>query len=132
MSKKNRTILEFQENIDTDFIKRRDELKIIKGLSEKKSKSLNEVLFAKNLIVFLYAHWEGFIKYASECFLQFLSHKNFKYKQLGYGLLAISSLEQIKDFVESNVTLKIKAIEYLFGNLESKAVIPYDYTIATY
>lgn len=132
MSKKNRTLTELQNNIDENFINRRDELKLYKELVEKNTKKNEGLVYAKNLIVFLYAHWEGFIKYSSESFLQFMSHKNFKYKDLPVGLLAISNLQLMQDFIESNVALKIRALEVLFGNLDKKAEIPYNYSIATY
>src|ERR1700758_98253 len=109
MSKKNRSLTELKENIDTDFKKRRDELKLLKDLVEKNLKNTSGNLYAKNLIVFLYAHWEGFIKYSSECYLQFMSHKDFKNNELDYGLLAISNLGVINEFIESKVALKVKA-----------------------
>jgi hypothetical protein len=132
MSKKNRSLTELQENIDNDFITRRNELQVLKDIVKKNSKNESGKIFAKNLIVFLYAHWEGFIKYSSECLLQFISHKNLKNRELGYGLLAISNLVVINDFLISNVALKIRSLEYLFGNLDNKAEIPYNYSIATY
>lgn len=126
MSKSNRNIIELQDNIDNNFILRRNELGLYKKLVVENS------IFSKNLIVFLYAHWEGFIKYCSECFLQFVSNQKIKYKDLNYGLLAVSKLDKIKDFIDANVALKIKAIEELFSDLDKKSEIPYNYAIATY
>ncbi|HEV8080763.1 MAG TPA: MAE_28990/MAE_18760 family HEPN-like nuclease [Chitinophagaceae bacterium] len=132
MSKKNRSFFELQNNIDSDFILRRDELQTIKDLVDNNLKKAEGKVYAKNLIVFLYAHWEGFIKYSSECYLQFISHQNLKYKDLKYGLLAISHLQKLNDYIESNVALKIIALEELFSCMNQRAEIPYNYAIATY
>ncbi|WP_299286756.1 MAE_28990/MAE_18760 family HEPN-like nuclease [uncultured Mucilaginibacter sp.] len=132
MSKNNRNTSELQDNLNNDFIFRRDELKTIKSLVDNNLKKPEGKVYAKNLIVFLYAHWEGFIKYSSECYLQFISHQNLRYRDLKYGLLAISNLQKISDYVESHVALKITAIKELLSNMDQKAIIPYGYSIATY
>jgi hypothetical protein len=132
MSKKNRSSFELQTNIDDNFILRREELKTMKDLVDNNLKKPEGKTFAKNLIVFLYAHWEGFIKYSSECYLQFISHQNLKYKDLQYGLLAISHLQKMSEYLESNVALKVIALEELLSCMDEKAEIPYDYTIVTY
>lgn len=132
MSKKNRSLIELQTNIDEDFINRRKELILIKDLVERNSKNSSGLVFSKTLLVFLYAHWEGFIKHASESLLQYISLQNLKNKDLNLGLLAISNLTKIDEFLESKVTLKIKALEYIFDKMEKRAEIPRDYMIATY
>ncbi|MBS1551663.1 MAG: hypothetical protein JST15_06315 [Bacteroidetes bacterium] len=132
MSKKNRNISELQNSIDTDFILRRSELNTLKILVDKNLNKPEGKLFAKNLIVFLYAHWEGFIKYSSECYIQFISHQNLKYKDLQYGLLAICHLQKMNEYFESKVALKVLALEELFTNMDNKAIIPNNYSIATY
>lgn len=132
MSKKNRTSTELQNSIDDDFIFRRNELRICKDIVEKNKSTVEGKVYAKNLIVTLYAHWEGFIKYSSECYLQYLSHQNLKYRELDYGLLAISHLQKMKEFIESNVALKVLALKEIFSTLDNKANIPYNYAVATY
>lgn len=132
MAKKNRSLEELQNNINQDFIERRDELHFLKGLVEKNLKTQKGKYLAKNLIVCLYSHWEGFIKYSSECYLQFVSHRNFKYKDLNTGLIAISHIHLLNELLESNVALKIRAIDMLFKNQNEKAEIPYEYAISTY
>ncbi len=133
MAKTNRTYNELEANIAENFRQRRDELEFYRKLVEKNQhKEWEGGVFAKNLLVFLYAHWEGFIKDAGESFLQYTSFQKIKYKDLNYGLLAISKLDKVKDFLEGNVALKIKALQVLFDSLEQKAEIPYNYSIATY
>lgn len=117
MAKNNRSLGEFTQNIYDDFNARRDEVIVMKDLVEKNKNQIDGVIYAKYLIVCLYANWEGFIKYASECFIEFLSHKNLKNSELDIGILAISNLEKIKEYMESNVALKIKILQDLFDNM---------------
>ncbi len=132
MGKHNRSLEEFTNNINQDFIERRNEIKVMKDLVEKNKAEIEANIYAKYFIVCLYANWEGFIKYASECFISFVAHKNLKNEELNYGLLAISNLDKIKDFLESNIALKAKAIEELIKSLPQKAKIPSNFKIATY
>lgn len=131
MSKKNRTLTELQENLTKDWQIRRNELSLLKDEFDKCDFEKKN-LFAKTLIMLLYAHWEGFIKYSSECFLQYIHHLNLKFNDLDYGLFTICNLEIIKNYIESNVTLKIEALKTIFDCQEITATIPYNYSIATY
>lgn len=132
MSKKNKTLEELQRNIDDNFVIRRNELKLLKDLVEKYKKQDEGKVYSKQLIVLLYSHWEGFIKFSTECLIQFIHSQNFKNYDLNFGLLAISNLEIINNFLESRISLKIKAIETLFEVYEKRSSIPYSYSVATY
>jgi hypothetical protein len=131
MSKRNRSLDELEKNIADEHTVRILELKQFKDKVYPFS-DLHSKKFARNLIVMLYAHWEGFIKNISEYYLQYVSHQSHKYEELKLGLVAISHLKIMNEYIESNVALKIAALEILFKNMNCKAIIPYDYQVATY
>lgn len=132
MAKNNRSIQEFHDNVSNNFISRRDELHYCKGLLERNRNSINGAYHARYLLVVLYSHWEGFIKYSSECLLQFIYHLELKNRELNTGLLAICHLQKLNDYINSKIILKIQALETILTTYEQKAQIPYDYSISTY
>lgn len=132
MSKKFKSLKDLQNAVDLDFVTRRNEVTLFKKLVEKNKKNEDGIVYAKNLITILYSHWEGFIKYSSECLIKYISHLALKNNEINIGLFAISELEKLREFQESNVTLKIRALENLLNNYDKKSMIPYDYSIATY
>ncbi len=131
MSKRNRNIFELQESIDKEYSLRISELSFLKGKLYPLT-NIESKIYARILIVLLYAHWEGFIKNISQYYIQFVYHQNHISKDLIYGLVTISHLRELNSYIESKVSLKIKSLKSIFNNLDSKAQIPYDYIIATY
>lgn len=131
MSKKNRSLDELDKSIADEHTVRLLELKQFKDKVYPFT-NVNSRKFARNLIVMLYAHWEGFIKNCSEYYLQYISHQNYKYNELKLGLVTISHLKLVNEYLESNVALKITALDILFNSMNKKAMVPYDYQIATY
>jgi len=132
MSKKFKTLSELENVINENFIRRRDELNLVKDLVYKNLKNDGGKVFAKQLIVLLYSHWEGFIKFSSECFIKFIHHQDLNYNELNLGMYAICKLDKINNFLESKIALKINSIKSIFDDYTTKAEIPYDFTISTY
>ncbi|WP_297982319.1 MAE_28990/MAE_18760 family HEPN-like nuclease [uncultured Chryseobacterium sp.] len=132
MSKRFKSLKDLQDAVDLDFVTRRNELTLFKKLVERNKTNEHGRVYAKNLISVLYSHWEGFIKYSSECLIKFISHLDLKNNEINIGLFAISELEKLKEYQESNVALKILALKNILLNQDKKSFIPYDYSIATY
>ena len=66
---------EFQDFLNKDLAWRKMEISQLFGiLSTAESKSV----VCKSMILLLYAHWEGFIKKSSKCYLKYVSDKNIK------------------------------------------------------
>ncbi len=63
MSKDNRTIEILQKNLDEDMAWRIKELSILKNKIPPQKGTEQDVLIRAGITT-LYAHWEGFIKYA--------------------------------------------------------------------
>ena len=84
MSKDNRTIEILQKNLDEDMAWRIRELSILKTKIPRQKGTEQDVLIRAGITT-LYAHWEGFIKYAAECYLQFVSLKKLNYHESNYS-----------------------------------------------
>lgn len=131
MSKKFKSHIDLQNALDDDFTTRRNELTIMKNLVVKNEKTNEGFVFSKQLITTLYSHWEGFIKYSSECLIKYTYHLGLRNNEINHGLFAISKLEKIKQFNESGIRLKIYALKEILTDFENKSDIPYNYSIAT-
>lgn len=66
-------INEFQDFMNEDLSWRKMEVAQLFGiLNTVESKEI----VCKSMILLLYAHWEGFIKKSSKCYLKYVSDKN--------------------------------------------------------
>ncbi len=101
MSKDNRTIEILQKNLDEDMAWRIKELSILKNKIPPQKGTEQDVLIRAGITT-LYAHWEGFIKYAAECYLQFVSLRKLNYHQLDYCFVALSSRKSINELIKTN------------------------------
>ena len=76
---------EFQDFLNKDLAWRKMEISQLFGiLSTAESKAV----VCKSMILLLYAHWEGFIKKSSKCYLKYVSDSS----ELGCFLKARSGL----------------------------------------
>ena len=72
-------IEEFQDFLDRDLAWRKLEIsQLFMILNTVESKEI----IGKSMILLLYAHWEGFIKKSSKCYLKYVSDKNIKVQDL--------------------------------------------------
>jgi RiboL-PSP-HEPN len=86
-----RTIEEVQDTIDQAFGWRRIELHaLVSAMNAAERKAAGSPLsraLARSCVALLYAHWEGFIKEACQCYVDFLARRRLKYVELSDGLL---------------------------------------------
>lgn len=76
----------------------------------------------RSAIVLLYAHWEGFIKLASETYLSYVKSKKLTLKELDKCFIALSLKHRLKEFESSNKsTIHTKMVDYLFNYLHESA-----------
>lgn len=69
---------EFQDFLYTDLAWRKKEISQLFMVLQ--TTDTKEVV-GKSMILLLYAHWEGFIKKSSKCYLKYVSDKNIKLKK---------------------------------------------------
>jgi hypothetical protein len=120
-----RTQTEFQESLDADFAWRRKELSAIRASLG----SVTEVERGSPLLragtALLYAHWEGFIKFASDAYVEYVGHRRLQYNDLDNGFLALALRKKLEAFASSeNASNHIEFIEFLMGDLRSHAKLP--------
>jgi hypothetical protein len=126
-----RSAEELQSLLDEDFAWRRKELTVI-FTNIKSSKPLQLNTNIRIGVVMLYAHWEGFIKNAAELYLIYVACKKLNYSELSNNFIAISLKSKLKLFEETNKnTLHTQLIEFLLGDLNSRAQIPSEEIIKT-
>ncbi|CAH0998047.1 hypothetical protein EMA8858_04182 [Emticicia aquatica] len=124
-----------QENL-TDFLNdeiawRKKELSTIKTNVLKSNQKL-EATAIRSGIVLLYAHWEGFIKCASEAYLEYVISRRLNYGDLTNNFIAISAKQKIKEFEDSNkATIHTQFIEFILNNHDERIQINKDNVIKT-
>lgn len=84
-------------------------------------------------IPLLYAHWEGFIKNASEAYLNFVQNQNHRYGELAKCFIAIGLKKEIDKLNKSKKTAKlyISLIEFIYNRTEKTTNINFSNSIST-
>lgn len=74
-----RTLSSLQDALDNAFAWRIKEIAAMKMSVESKSMSMTQTTLIRAGVPLLYAHWEGFIKQASQFYLEYVSNQRLKY-----------------------------------------------------
>ena len=75
-----RTVLHLQETLDADMSWRIREISTFR-LASKQDRVDRDTLIRAG-VAMVYAHWEGFIKFASESYLDFVNNQGHRYREL--------------------------------------------------
>lgn len=93
------TIDQFEDYIGDDLAWRKLEIsQLFMILNTVESKEI----IGKSMILLLYAHWEGFIKNSSKCYLKYVSDKNIKIKDLTSNFEAIMLKQFARDCIDND------------------------------
>ena len=133
MSKKNRTLLDLQDNIERDFGWRIKELSLLKSKipNTPNRDPLQDVLIRAG-VTMLYAHWEGFVKCAAENYLNYVSLKKLRHDQLESCFVALCLKKKINEMDNTNrFDLQTAAVDFMLQQLNERAYIPYEGIIET-
>ena len=133
MSKKNRTLLDLQDNIDRDFAWRIKELSLLKSKipNTPNRDPLQDVLIRAG-VTMLYAHWEGFVKCAAENYLNYVSLKKLRHDQLESCFVALCLKKKINEMDNTNrFDLQTAAVDFMLQQFNERAYIPYEGIIET-
>lgn len=120
----------------TDFLNnemawRKKELTTIKTNVEKSNSKLESTAI-RSAIVLLYAHWEGFLKVASEAYLEYVISKKLKYKDLALNFVALSMKQKLSTFELSNkATIHEQIIQTIYSCDNETATIVKEQAIKT-
>jgi len=121
---KARTESEVLGLLDQEFAWRRKELSTIwADVTSAATKSRPARVRAGTAL--LYAHWEGFIKAASESYVNYVARRRLRLRQLGPGFLALALRTRLTTFASADdASAHIAFIELVLGDLEADSQLP--------
>ena len=106
-------IEEFQDFLDRDLAWRKLEIsQLFMILNTVESKEI----IGKSMILLLYAHWEGFIKKSSKCYLKYVSDRNIKVQNLTSNFEAL----MLKKFAQECIEQDSKNLSREFALLDKQ------------
>lgn len=116
---------EFQDYLQKDLAWRKMEIsQLFMILQSSESKEI----VAKSIILLLYAHWEGFIKKSSKCYIKYISDKNIKLSELTENFEAIMLKKYAIECIENDSTNLAKEFDFLIAQ-RKKANRPFSVKI---
>lgn len=121
-----RTAEQLIDKLASDIAWRKKELSEIKSLIELKNFSTqrHEALIRSGVCL-LYAHWEGFVKLASNSYLEHVALQKLRYDQLASNFLALAMKEKLKEAKETNKpSLYIPICDFFISQLDGKCSLP--------
>lgn len=120
-----RTVSQAQVLLDNEFSWRLKEVADIKSAIRTADEVRQKTLMRAG-IPLLYAHWEGFVKLASETYLNYVSNQGHKYKDLKPCFIVWGLKGQINELAESNNSQRNRDIvEFMLNEMEDRASIPH-------
>ncbi len=115
-----RSISELEDKLDEDISWRKKELTVILQ-NYKDNNQIQEAYSKRVAVVFIYAHWEGFIKNSSIAYLTYLCSQSLRYKDLKPNFIALSLIDRIPGtFSEKKILHKKVLVDFLLGDMDEK------------
>jgi len=127
MSKANRTLEMFSDNLDDELGWRRQELLILKNKIPAQ-KNIDQTTLLRANYAMLYAHWEGFIKSIAENYIDYVKLRRLNLQDLKPCFIA--RIIRSKGSNETRINQDIIKIEFLIDKLTSRAHFT-DTTVST-
>ncbi len=123
-----RTVEQLTDILNEDFAWRKKELSQVKSQVESKNVSEQKhKLFLRSGICILYAHWEGFVKLASNSYLEYVSMQRLSYNQLANNFVALAMKEKLKEVQDTNKpSLYIPVCDFFLFELKERSSLPKD------
>jgi hypothetical protein len=126
-----RSLLDLNDVIGRELAWRKKELSAISILIQKR-RDHERIVLLRAAVPILYAHWEGFIKKASSCYLQYVSRRKLKYADLKSNFVALACKSALSESLNSNKLLLFNDVVYFIThNQQEVAQIPYENVIDT-
>ncbi|MGK7925356.1 MAG: MAE_28990/MAE_18760 family HEPN-like nuclease [Spirulina sp.] len=123
-----RTLEELNKKLSDDLVWRKKELAAMRSLIEQRNFSLNKHnILVRSGICILYAHWEGFIKFAANAYLDYIRLQRLTYKELSSNFLALAMKEKLTEAKETNKpSLYIPICDFFLTELDERCKLPKD------
>lgn len=121
MTKKIRTLSQLQDCLDSGFAWRLKEIADLKASVKIKS-MLSSATLVRAGVPLVYAHWEGFIKQASQDYLSYVSSQRLSYRELASCFVVFGAKKHLANLVGSRQTpLNIEAVDFFRDRLVDRA-----------
>ena len=119
-----RTVLELQEYLDHELAWRVKEIDYTKTAVHRASGNAQSAV-ARAGLALLYAHWEGFVKGASEALLNFVLYRRFRFRQLRPCFIAHGLALHLDVLAASRMHDKrLESIQFVVEKLDEQASFP--------
>jgi len=128
-----RTAEQLSDKLAEDLTWRKKELSEVKSLIEAKnvSSSKHNALIRSGVCI-LYAHWEGFVKLASNSYLEYVAMQKLRYDQLSSNFLALAMKTKLNEARDTNKpSLYIPVCDFFLSELATRSSLPYKDGIST-
>lgn len=121
-----RTIEKLSDLLAEDLAWRKKELSEVKSLVELKNISdQKHNVFLRSGICILYAHWEGFVKLASNSYLEYVRMQKLSYDELASNFVALAIKEKLKETKDTNKpSLYIPVCDFFLFELNKRSSLP--------
>jgi MAE_28990/MAE_18760-like HEPN len=115
-----RTVTQLQEALDAEMSWRIKEISAFKLAT--KTKEGNRKVFVRAGVALVYAHWEGFIKAASEAYLNFVDNQGHLYRDLKSCFAVFGLKGKLALLIDSRQAKpNIEAFDFVLGELDKPA-----------
>ncbi|MDL2124712.1 MAG: hypothetical protein LWX51_16905 [Deltaproteobacteria bacterium] len=135
MSKKNKTLNQFLDNLDSEYAWRIKELSVIKSKIPRDTGTTTIIVLQNAMlragVTLLYAHWEGFIKAAADNYLNFVSLRRLKHSELQPCFIALCIRGKFQGLESKKFELQKQTVEFFLNEMDYRASIPYKGVIDT-
>ncbi|KIX12679.1 MAE_28990/MAE_18760 family HEPN-like nuclease [Dethiosulfatarculus sandiegensis] len=128
-----RTLDDLSDKLSYELGWRKKELTGLKYLLDQNKSDRSFIpLLARCGVVMLYAHWEGFIKICSRCYLEFIAMQRHCNSQLKENLLTLSMRSAISFNNESKKSSEFgKITNFFLTQMNARSSIPFKTAINT-
>lgn len=116
-----RTLTQLQQRLDDDFGWRLKELSDISAAA-KRCPGLAQATIVRAGVALLYAHWEGWIKGASQSYLEYISTQGLRYYELNNYIVVLGLKKRLREITGSNrMTLNLTALDFIRDEMGERA-----------
>lgn len=118
-----RTLNELQDTLDRDFSWRFKEIVNMKQ-AIRTSHLLSQNTLIRAGVPLLYAHWEGFVKKATEAYIKFVSSQHHKYEELTSAFIVFGAKKHLQNLIEAKkAKVNIAAVDFFLTKLSEQATL---------
>lgn len=118
-----RTLADLQDALDKALAWRLKEIAYVKS-NAKSLKSFSQAALLRAGVPLIYAHWEGFVKGASEAYLEYVANKHLRYEELASCFVVFAAKKHVANLAQSNrATVNIEAVDFFRNSTGKQANI---------